>query len=53
VIGGSPDECGSRQSVPTFVWKMIEQGQSEDSQGMVSFVDTFNTLKTEHFRILE
>jgi serine/threonine protein kinase len=53
VIGGSCEERGRSGSVLAFVLKMMEQGQSSDSQAKVSFVDIFKTLKAEHFKILE
>jgi serine/threonine protein kinase len=53
VIGGSSEESRSSQSILPFVLKMIEEGQSEDSKVKVSFVDIFETLKTEGFELLE
>jgi hypothetical protein len=53
VIGGSSKESRTSQSIPAFVLKMIEQGQSSDSKATVSFVEVFETLKREEFRIVE
>jgi hypothetical protein len=53
VIGGSSEESRTSQSIPTFVLKMIEQGQSSDSKATVSFVEIFETLQSEEFRILD
>jgi serine/threonine protein kinase len=53
VIGCSSEESRTSQSIPTFVLKMIEQGQSSDSKATVSFVEIFETLKDEEFKILE
>jgi serine/threonine protein kinase len=53
VIGDSGEESGNSQSIPTFVLKMIEEGQSEDSKVKMSFVDIFETLKAKDFRILK
>jgi serine/threonine protein kinase len=53
VIGDSAEESGSSPSVPAFVLKMIEIGQSLDSNTMLSFVDIFETLKDNVFQIIE
>jgi serine/threonine protein kinase len=53
VIGGSSEESRTSGSIPAFIRKMIEQGQSSDSKSTVSFVGLFETLKSEKFRILE
>jgi serine/threonine protein kinase len=53
VIGDSAEETGSSQSVPGFVLEMVERGQSLDSNATLSFVDIFETLKVNDFRILE
>jgi serine/threonine protein kinase len=53
VIDGSSEENRISQSVPAFVLKTIEQGQSSDSNATVSFVEIFETLKSEKFKILE
>jgi hypothetical protein len=53
VIGDSGEESRSRLSVPRFVLEMIERGQSFDSNAKLSFVDIFETLKYENFKILE
>jgi serine/threonine protein kinase len=53
VIGASGEDSRSRLSVPVFVLKMIEGGQSSDSKAALSFVDIFNTLEGNGFRILE
>jgi serine/threonine protein kinase len=53
VIGDSAEESGSSLSVPGFVFEMIERGQSLDSRAMLSFVDIFETLKNNDFRIVE
>jgi hypothetical protein len=53
VTGDSAMESGCSLSVPTFVSKIIEQGQSLDSNAKLSFADIFETLKNNDFRILE
>jgi serine/threonine protein kinase len=53
VIGNSAGERGINPSVPAFIVKMIERGQSSDSNAKLSFVDIFETLKDKDFRILE
>jgi serine/threonine protein kinase len=53
VIGGSSKESRTSQFIPAFVLKMIKRGQSSDSKAIVSFVEIFETLKSEKFRILE
>jgi serine/threonine protein kinase len=53
VIGGSSEENRSSQSIPIFVLKMIEQGQSSDSEATGSFVEIFKTLEGEEFKILD
>jgi hypothetical protein len=53
VIGDSAEERGSSLSVPGFVMKLIESGQSLDPNATLSFVDIFETLKDHDFRILE
>jgi serine/threonine protein kinase len=53
VIGNSAEESGCRLSVPAFVLKMIERGQSSASKTKLSFVDIFEILKVNKFRILE
>jgi hypothetical protein len=53
VIGNSAEKRGSGLSVPVFVLTMIKRGQSFDSKAPLSFVDIFNTLKDNDFRILE
>jgi serine/threonine protein kinase len=52
VMGGSSEEGGCSQSVPAFILKIIEQKQSEDSKAMMSFVDIFEILQGERFRIM-
>jgi hypothetical protein len=49
----SADEFGCSRSVPAFVLRIIEKGQSSDSKAMLSFVDIIKTLKRHDFRILE
>jgi hypothetical protein len=53
VIGDSAKERACSLSVPAFVLKMIERGQSSDSNATLSFADIFEILKGNHFRILE
>jgi hypothetical protein len=53
VIDDSAEDSESNLSVPAFVLKIIERGQSLDSKATLSFVDIFNTLKDNDFRILE
>jgi serine/threonine protein kinase len=53
VIGNSAEASRSSLSVPGFVLKMIESGQCLDSKAKLSFVDIFETLKSNDFRILE
>jgi serine/threonine protein kinase len=53
VIGDSAEESGCSLSVPEFVLKMIERGESLDSNEKLSFVNIFETLKANQFRILE
>jgi serine/threonine protein kinase len=53
VIGDSAEESGSSFSVPEIVLKMIERGQSSDSNAKLSFVEIFETLKDNNFQILE
>jgi hypothetical protein len=53
VIGDSAEETGTSRSVPAFVLEMIERGQSLDSNATLSFVDIFEILKVNNFRILE
>jgi hypothetical protein len=50
---GSADEFGCSRSVPAFVLRIIEKGQSSDSKTRLSFVDIIKTLKGHDFRILE
>jgi hypothetical protein len=52
-IGKSAGAMGCSQSVPAFVFEMIERGQSLDSKAALSFVDIFETLKVNNFGILE
>jgi hypothetical protein len=53
VIGDSAEERGYSLSVPIFVLNIIERGQSLDSNAKLSFIDIFETLKDNDFRILE
>jgi hypothetical protein len=53
VIGDSAEEIGCSPSLPPFVLNIIERGQSLDSHAKLSFVDIFETLKGNDFRILE
>jgi serine/threonine protein kinase len=53
IIGDSAEKRGYGLSVPAFVLKMIERGQSLDSQVKLSFVDIFEILKDNDFEILE
>jgi serine/threonine protein kinase len=53
VIGDSAHESELRLSVPGFILNMIEKGQSLDSDARLSFMDIFETLKNNDFRILE
>jgi serine/threonine protein kinase len=53
VIGDSAEERGCSLSVPEFVFDMIERGQSSDSKATLSFVDIFEIMKENDFRILE
>jgi hypothetical protein len=53
VIGDSAEDRGCSQSVPGFILNMIERGQSLDSNATLSFVDIFEALKGNDFRILE
>jgi hypothetical protein len=53
VHGDSAEESGSSLSVPAFVLEMIERGQSLDSEAKLSFVDIFETLRVNNFRLLE
>jgi serine/threonine protein kinase len=53
VVDDSAEERGCSLSVPAFVLEMIIRGQSSDSHATLSFVDIFNTLKDNDFRILE
>jgi serine/threonine protein kinase len=53
VIGDSAEGRGCSLSVPAFVLEMIERGQSLDSNAKLSFVDIFEALKGNEFRILE
>jgi hypothetical protein len=46
LLDDSAKERGCSLSVPTFVLKMIERGQSLDSNAMLSLMDIFTTLKT-------
>jgi serine/threonine protein kinase len=52
VIADSTRERGGSLRVPAFVLKMIERGQSFDCNAKLSFVDIFETLKDNDFRIL-
>jgi hypothetical protein len=53
VIDDSAKESECSQSVPAFVLEMIERGQSLDPNAMLSFVDIFEIMKVNDFRILE
>jgi serine/threonine protein kinase len=53
LIGDSTGERGCSLSVPAFVLKMIERGQSLDANAKLSFMDIFKTLKDNEFRMLE
>jgi serine/threonine protein kinase len=53
VIVDSAGESGYNLSVPAFVLKMIERGQSLDSNAKLSFMDIFEIMKDNSFRILE
>jgi hypothetical protein len=52
VIGVSAKEMGCSLSPPPFVLNIIERGQSLDSHATLSFVDIFEALKDNGFRIL-
>jgi hypothetical protein len=52
VIGDSAEDRGCSLSVPVFVLEMIERGHSLDSNTKLSFMDIFETLKNNEFRIL-
>jgi serine/threonine protein kinase len=53
VIGDCSGESRTSESIPAFVLNMIKQGQSSDSKATVSFVEIFETLKREEFKMLE
>jgi hypothetical protein len=53
VIGASAGQGGFGPSVPSFVSWIIEKGQSRDLTTMNSFLDIFEILKRNQFRILE
>jgi hypothetical protein len=53
IIGDSAEKGGSSLSVPGFVLDMIERGEFLDSNAKLSFVDIFETLKNNDFRILD
>jgi hypothetical protein len=53
VIGDSAEKGGCSLSVPAFVLQKIERGQSLDSNATLSFVNIFETLENNDFRILE
>jgi hypothetical protein len=53
VTGDAAEDTESSLSVPTFVLKIIERGQSLDSKATLSFGDIFEILKDNDFRILE
>jgi hypothetical protein len=53
VIGDLSEESRTSESIPAFVLKIIERGQSLESKTMLSFVDIFETLKHEKFKILD
>jgi serine/threonine protein kinase len=52
-IGKSAGAMGCSESVPGFVFEMIERGQSLDTKSTLSFVDIFETLKVNNFGILD
>jgi serine/threonine protein kinase len=53
VIGTSGEQGGYVPSVPSFVLKMIERGQSADLKSIESFSDILTTLKQNDFTIME
>jgi serine/threonine protein kinase len=53
VIENSAKESRCSLLVPEFVLEMIERGQSLGSTAKLSFVDIFEILKDNNFRILE
>jgi hypothetical protein len=53
VFGVSAEQSGRNQSVRAFVLKIIARGQSTDSTSMLSFLEIFEILKGNDFRILE
>jgi hypothetical protein len=53
VIGGSSEESRSSQSIPAFVLKITAEGKFSDSKAMVPFLNIFETLKGNDFRIIE
>jgi hypothetical protein len=53
VQGDSAEEIGCSLSHPPFVVNIIERGRSLDSHAKLSFVEIFETLKDNDFRILE
>jgi hypothetical protein len=38
--------------VPEFVWQIIEDAQSTNSESQLSFVDIVDRLKRNHFQIM-
>jgi hypothetical protein len=53
VIGDSAEKGRCSLSVARFVLEMIERRQVLDSDAKLSFVDIFETLKDNEFRILD
>jgi serine/threonine protein kinase len=53
VVGASAGQGGFDPSVPSFVSWLIEKGQSPDLKTMKSFLDIFEILKRNQFRIME
>jgi hypothetical protein len=53
VIVTSAQQDGRDPAVPTFVSEIIERGQSADSNAVQSFLDIFEILKRNNFKIVE
>jgi hypothetical protein len=53
VIGDSAEECGCSRAIPQWVLDIIQRRRSLDPNAKLSFIDLFETLKGNDFRILE
>jgi hypothetical protein len=53
VVGVSGEEGIHSPGIPSFIWKIIERGQSGDLKRVEPFHDIFETLKQNEFKIME